>query len=272
MRGSRSDFHIDCSRMKHSFELHSHDYCELVFVISGSGLYYAGNREYEMRAGDLFVAKGRELHGHKEIHNLVGYSIMFRVADLDLDDCRELPGFWVLFVHEQNAQSCSHLKLTGEAFVKTEGLCRAMLDEYHKKEGGFHDICRALLTYFVIDLSRKIEGYQGFESELDFRLAKAMIFLETNYETRIRLSDLAGLTGLSERHFSRLFQKVYGVPPMQHLKDIRISCAKRLLSSGRYTITEIAGMCGFEDGNYFSRSFKEATGYPPSQWPRDGKD
>lgn len=264
------EFLIGYSRMRHSFELHSHDYCEVVFITSGTGIYYTDSREYELKAGDLFVAKGRELHGHKEVEELTGYSIMFRVTDLNLDDLRELPGFWVLFIHEQNEQSCSHIHLEGHAFQTVEGLCRTMWEEYQSKRKGFRDMCRALLMQVLIELSRNVEGYNGFETEQDFRLAKAMIYLETNFASKILLEDLALLTGLSARHFSRLFLQVYGVSPMKHLLDIRLSCAERLLSSGRYTVTEVAGMCGFEDGNYFSRVFKERTGYAPTKWPKNG--
>ena len=59
---------------------------------------------------------------------------------------------------------------------------------------------------------------------------------------------------------------------MRYLLNLRIRRAKELLWNEELEITEIAGMCGFQDENYFSRIFREETGRSPSQWRKEEKE
>lgn len=56
------------------------------------------------------------------------------------------------------------------------------------------------------------------------------------------------------------------MPPVKYLTQLRIEYAKELLITGRYSIGEIAEMCGFENVYYFSTVFKKHTGIPPSKY------
>ena len=42
--------------------------------------------------------------------------------------------------------------------------------------------------------------------------------------------------------------------------------AKRLLAEGVYSLKKIALTIGYEDYNYFTRTFKKQCGYTPSQY------
>jgi len=45
---------------------------------------------------------------------------------------------------------------------------------------------------------------------------------------------------------------------------IRVNNAEMLLSTGEFSVTEVAERCGFRDVSYFSNVFKSMKGYPPS--------
>ncbi|MBK9013648.1 MAG: helix-turn-helix transcriptional regulator [Saprospiraceae bacterium] len=61
---------------------------------------------------------------------------------------------------------------------------------------------------------------------------------------------LTALTGMSATHFIRL---------------VRLRRAKELLLTTNLSISEIAYEVGFRDPNYFSRTFTEEFGTPPSE-------
>ena len=42
--------------------------------------------------------------------------------------------------------------------------------------------------------------------------------------------------------------------------------AKQLLSDPRNRISEISGMVGYNDGNYFSKSVRKSTGLSPTEF------
>jgi YesN/AraC family two-component response regulator len=47
---------------------------------------------------------------------------------------------------------------------------------------------------------------------------------------------------------------------------LKIKEAKALLRSKKMSITEISELCGFSDVYYFSKTFKQICGMPPSAW------
>lgn len=60
----------------------------------------------------------------------------------------------------------------------------------------------------------------------------------------------------------RRFKQETGQTVNQHLTQVRIENAKRLLAS--ISVTETAFEVGFNDSNYFSTVFKKQTGHTPN--------
>ena len=52
--------------------------------------------------------------------------------------------------------------------------------------------------------------------------------------------------------------------------QLRISKAKKLISSSGLSITDVCYTCGFSDPNYFARIFKKKVGCSPSEYKREG--
>ena len=259
-------FHIESSVIKGDFEFHGHDFCELAFIASGQGWHTIGDRQYQLKKGDIYIVKGKEKHGFAALENVRIFNIMLNVYDLVEEDCGALPGFWVLFVHEQFDDFLSHMHVTGEDYNRVLGWCELLLQEYQAKEPGYVTVCHSVLMQMIVFLSRKFQIRQREEMTVDYRLAKAVVHMQTNFADRITIDQLADMTGFSGRHFTRLFQQVYGLPPIQFLNELRLKHAKMLLESGNYKVTEVASLCGFQDSNYFSAYFKEKNGCPPSEW------
>ncbi len=98
-------------------------------------------------------------------------------------------------------------------------------------------------------------------------LAPSIRYIEENYDSQsLTVSELAGLCGISEVYYRKLFTAKYGVPPKQYIIDLRIAKAKQLLSGGRLKISAVAEECGFSNQYHFSRLFKERVGITPSEY------
>ncbi|MDD4631700.1 MAG: AraC family transcriptional regulator, partial [Proteiniphilum sp.] len=57
-----------------------------------------------------------------------------------------------------------------------------------------------------------------------------------------------------------------GGSTIDFIRKIRFSEAIKLLSSGKYNISEVSYMVGFNSLSYFSTSFKKYFGYLPSDY------
>ena len=77
---------------------------------------------------------------------------------------------------------------------------------------------------------------------------------------------MANMVGLSKQRFSSLFKKNMGKPPMEYLREIRLTTAARFLLTGNKSISDVAYDVGYKDSNYFIREFKSAFGVTPSKY------
>jgi len=80
-----------------------------------------------------------------------------------------------------------------------------------------------------------------------------------------RVDELAARSGLSPRHFARLFRQEVGSTPSAWVMDIRLQAAQRLLERGDAPKV-VSGLCGFEDVDTFRRAFVRKTGVTPSAY------
>lgn len=71
---------------------------------------------------------------------------------------------------------------------------------------------------------------------------------------------------LSYKRLAAVFKEEKGVTMQQYHTTLRMSEAKRLLRSTLMSVGEIAADLGFADMLYFSRRFRESTGYSPTEY------
>lgn len=82
------------------------------------------------------------------------------------------------------------------------------------------------------------------------------------------VASLANRTGLSPRHFARLFQNEVHVTPAAWVEEARVLAARRLLEDGRETPKQVAVQCGFADADTLRRAFARHVGVTPAAYRR----
>ncbi|MDA3962150.1 MAG: helix-turn-helix transcriptional regulator [Planctomycetota bacterium] len=67
-------------------------------------------------------------------------------------------------------------------------------------------------------------------------------------------------------HLSRLFRTQAGESFTDHLTQLRMERACNCLATRRWSVQDVASMCGFASANYFSKVFHKHHGVSPSEW------
>ncbi len=96
------------------------------------------------------------------------------------------------------------------------------------------------------------------------KLSKGKEFIDANYTTDIYIEQIAREANMSQFHFFRLFKKVYGLTPYQHIKSLRLNLANDYIFKRKESITEIAVKVGYADLFSFSKAYKQFFGKAPS--------
>jgi len=89
-------------------------------------------------------------------------------------------------------------------------------------------------------------------------------FMRQNLTRPLMVAELARVAGLSPTHYTELFRRRTGYPPMAYFLRLRVQAASQALATTDEKIQDIARRFGFEDPYYFSRLFKKITGLPPA--------
>ncbi len=94
------------------------------------------------------------------------------------------------------------------------------------------------------------------------RLKVVYAYIETHYQEKMDIIDMAKLTHLTHAAFCRYFKKMTLMTFTEFVNQYRINQAKKLLLLDN-TVTEVCFQCGFESLSYFNRIFKKVTGENP---------
>ncbi|MBY5835582.1 helix-turn-helix transcriptional regulator (plasmid) [Rhizobium leguminosarum] len=126
-----------------------------------------------------------------------------------------------------------------------------------------------LALALIIDVLKIAKAMPRKRSRLaSWQLRRATEFIEENCLRNIRLEELAGLTGLSQSHFSHAFKASTGIAPHQWQTNARLDRAKRLLVESENALTAIAAETGFADQAHFTRVFRKHVGITPANWKK----
>lgn len=82
----------------------------------------------------------------------------------------------------------------------------------------------------------------------------------------LSVKDISAHVFLSASYVCTLFKNETGQTLNQYLTEYRMERAKQLLCDPRYKIADISSRVGYNDGNYFGKSFKKYSGLSPSEY------
>lgn len=72
--------------------------------------------------------------------------------------------------------------------------------------------------------------------------------------------------GLSATYLNQLFKQELGMTIKQYISEMRMERAEQLLTQTYETVDEIATKCGYSNGNYFAKAFRENRKMPPTDY------
>jgi signal transduction histidine kinase/DNA-binding LacI/PurR family transcriptional regulator/AraC-like DNA-binding protein len=115
-------------------------------------------------------------------------------------------------------------------------------------------------------LQRVLSDADTLPPQTSALVKRGIAYLHQNYTRQISRWELAQEVGASEDYLSRVFNRELGLSPWEYLSRYRIYQAKELLRRTNDSINAIAQQVGFHDQRYFSRVFRNLTGYGPKEF------
>jgi AraC-like DNA-binding protein len=117
-------------------------------------------------------------------------------------------------------------------------------------------------------MAGRIFSFQGLRHASALRRAERFIW--KNYTRKVSLDEIAAASGLSAPYFSTIFREEMGEYLSTHLNRLRVEKACTMLIETNASLNNISESCGFEDQSWFSKIFKNYTGYSPGKYREQG--
>lgn len=222
----------------------------LGYVYSGEVIYqYKDGYSVTVRGGDvLYIPRGGAYY-----YDVLSENYEYVYADLIFGFPPETEG-------------------KGESFPlkNTASVCRTLFEQMYNQwtvqTPGYYESCAGLLCSVMARLIQT--GETRYTSSASRQLAGrcAVILRDHCTDPDFRISSLGDNFDCSDAHLRRVFRASYGMPPAAYLTQMRIDNAKTLLSDTNLSIVKIGELSGFQDGYYFSRTFRKTVGCSPSEY------
>ncbi|AZE94864.1 Transcriptional regulator, AraC family [Pseudomonas orientalis] len=96
-----------------------------------------------------------------------------------------------------------------------------------------------------------------------YRIAKAIDWLKLNFDSALRVEELAARVQMSAATFHHHFRQLTSMSPLQYQKWLRLNEARRLMLNEHQDVSSAAFKVGYESPSQFSREYSRLFGVPP---------
>ena len=249
---------------------------EITFIEKGMLEWMVEGQTEKVEAGSVFFTLPWQVHGSlnaSEPENTI-WHVLFRLEQ-DYDDAHDhfrFPKAFGFNPEEMKVLSgvfCAAARHCHQATpvmkVLMPMLIRELESTHELRDTQAITLLRAILVELKRIVAREVQtGDRPTRSEQ--RVQYLIQALSSSCGSPWTLKEMAARCGIQRTQLARVFQKLTGSTPMEYLARIRIEQAKILLRETDRKIIDIALDCGFGSSQYFSNTFRRATGQSPTDY------
>lgn len=255
------------------FPVHTHDFSELVIILEGTGDHIVNGKTFKISSGDIFVLKNDDQHSFENTKNLKICNIVYHenIMIYPKDDLNNIPGYLLLFHFNKKQKSSDYnstIHINAEQLNEIENIIYKLVNEYDKKGLGYISVLKTYFKLLIIHISNYYQQNKNYRNNSHYRLAKVISFIEENFTKSLTLKEMSKMANMSNSNFAKVFKEKMLCSPLNYVISCRLKKSCDLISKTDFSMTEISGLVGFEDSNYFSRQFKKHFGISPLQFKR----
>ena len=259
---------------------HFHDEYELVTIDKSRGTKFIGDKVGKFEEGELMLIGPRVPHFfrnnieyYNKNGNLEASSIFIHFTSdflgntfFDLPEMKQ--------VHNLLDQSKLALEIRGD--IRTY-----IIDRLHqmRQESAAQRVVSLLDILVKLSESHEAEPMLTLEFEEQVnpdklkdqdgtRLSQVFSYVRENFSREIYVQEVAGMLHMSTASFSRYFKHHTRKTFSDHVTEIRISHACKLLMMHSQSISQISFDSGFENLSNFYKHFRRITGSVPKEYRR----
>lgn len=240
---------------------HWHNEIEFLVVTKGEADFHINERSYHAKEGDILLIHPNLLHSASAIGDLPFhfFAVVFHTSLLDSSLNDSIQQNYLSPVYNNSVVLKEFLSSEDEWIAQIRALLYQIRALYAEQSSCYELRIKANLfqIWYLLFTHTKTPTTLD-QKENDYRIKRlksVMTYIQENYSSRITLHDLASVMGLCEGQFCRFFKSMTRRSAIDYLNHYRITQSIALLSDTDKSISEIAGLVGFNNISYFNKIF-----------------
>lgn len=250
---------------------HIHNEYEIYYLLEGERYYFIDKESFYIQAGTFALVGRNQIHktsmAGKSYHDRILMEVKGYVCD-DLLRLLGLPGMEDFF-----SRNYGVITVEEEKRPYVESLLFQIQEELAGRQSGFEAVVKlklAELLAYLYRVSRRkgsvVPDVREKQTAKHKKVGEVAEYIMDHYEEPQSLDSLAKQFYVSKCYLSRIFKEVTGFTINEYVNFNRVKRAQELLGSSEYSVTDIAGMLGYDSITYFERVFKKYSSVSPLQY------
>ena len=260
-------------------QLHGHEFIELVYVNSGSGLQHVNGRTYAMEKGSLLFLNYNQSHFFQSDKGMTYYNILLKPEFMSETLINSVDAFALLALASfSDFQEAIHspspvIHFVGREMLEIEQIVDTMYREFQQKEAGYRTVLKGYMTVLFSYIFRHMcLPDPADDSPSSHSITPEILsYIEEHCFKKITLSELAQKSFYNPSYFSRIFKEYSGQSLTDYIHKKRIERAYALLTTTSFSVEQICSMVGYSDKKLFYKQFRLYTGLTPGEAKKQKK-
>lgn len=244
----------------YSFPGESHAYYELTYVDRGTLQTEINGTSYEVKERELIIYGPDQFHNQKIRE---GSSCSYVTVLFELEPENSHFEFLLNKVFPYSKKIHTLMKtLVNESSTFTPYMDSLLLCLFQEI------IIRLLQSEYVTsepDKKPTTDARQHYHDEL---LEQILTYIDETIYEPITVGEICQKFSMSRSSLQILFNENLNQTPKKYINELKLEKSRQLISEGRYTISEIALMLGFNSIHYFSRAFTQKYNMAPTEYSK----
>ena len=272
---NRLPFYIERYDANRPVRMHAHDCVDVTFCTGGTALVPVGDITLDFYKGCIMAVSESVPHGIAQPKDFEGYSIMFDPFLIESRNpkIKDSPGYHSMITLSSlpvdNSPFYSSAEIREPYFSQLKELAERLLYEYEHADEFSPSVITGLLYSFVVTFVRQFEQITAAKALDGNILHLSSEIMQRNVASKISIKEIAAECNISEQHLHRIYRKLRNKTPLQILTDLRMQKAQYLLVTTSYSLSKIAGLCGFYDSSHMNKVFRKNFGILPAQYRKE---
>lgn len=238
-------------------QLHSHPFCEIVYVKSGSGTLHTDSGNFPVHRGDLLIYNPGILHSEASDENLE-FSLLF--CGIDRLHLKDKPVNCILDVNACPVLHTDRLQPFFECYFEN------LIAEMQSKSYYYDEVSGALVRIILNLVLRLLAEQDKSYFKTNESYQRARDYIDRNYSQIECVEDVCKNMYISRYYLTHLFKEYSGLSPIQYIISKRMEKAKQLLEATDLPIHDIALQSGYNEISSFLKTFKKIENMTPSEY------